>query len=259
MGQSIRHRVKQWVGVPVCDGIAPSKTLAKLANHIAKKRPIFDSVCDLSAMPKQEIDAIFSTIDVGEVWGVGRRIAEHLQAAGIDTVARLRDASPEWLRSQFGVVMERTGNELNGISCLALEEVSPAKKQIISSRSFGHPVITIDELRESVSTYMTRAAEKLRQQNSVCEAIQVFVQTNRFKESDRQYSNGVVVPLPNASCDTRLLVRVAMFGIEQIYLAGYFYKKAGVILQGISSASCSNNLFLQPSTTVNNRRRSCAH
>jgi DNA polymerase V len=237
MGQSIRQRVRQWVGVPVCVGIGHSKTLAKLANHIAKKRPAFDSVCDLTSMTPQGRDGIFSTIEVGEVWGIGRRLSEQLQASGIDTVARLRDASPAWLRSRFGVVVERTVNELNGISCLALEEVAPAKKQLIASRSFGQPVLTIDELGESVATYMTRAAEKLRHQGSVCEAIQVFVQTNRFKASDRQYSNAVVVPLPNASCDTRLLIRAALFGLEQIYLPGYYYKKAGVILQGISSAS----------------------
>ncbi|GAA4011968.1 Y-family DNA polymerase [Actimicrobium antarcticum] len=236
MGQSIRQRIRQWVGVPVCVGIGNSKTLAKLANHIAKKRPDFDSVCDLSSMTRQERDALFSTIDVGEVWGIGRRLSEHLRASGIDTVAQLRDASPAWLRSRFGVVIERTVNELNGLSCLALEEVAPAKKQIIASRSFGQPVLTIDELGESVSNYMTRAAEKLRRQNGVCEAIQVFVQTNPFKASDRQYSNGVVVPLPNASCDTRLLIRAALFGLAQIYRPGYYYKKAGVILQGISGA-----------------------
>ncbi|MEB0134573.1 Y-family DNA polymerase [Actimicrobium sp. CCC2.4] len=237
MGQSIRQRVKQWVGVPVCVGIGHSKTLAKLANHIAKKRPAFDSVCDLTALSPHEQDGIFSTIEAGEVWGIGRRLSAQLQAAGIETVAQLRDASPAWIRSRFGVVVERTVNELNGLSCLALEDVAPTKKQIIASRSFGQPVLTIDELGESVASYMTRAAEKLRLQGSVCEAIQVFVQTNSFKASDRQYSNAVVVPLPNASCDTRLLIRAALFGLEQIYRPGYYYKKAGVILQGISSAS----------------------
>ena len=237
MGQSIRQRVRQWIGVPVCVGIGPSKTLAKLANHIAKKRPTFNSVCDLSSMSAPEIDAILSTIEVGEVWGVGRRIAAHLNAAGIENIAQLRNASSSWMRAEFGVVMERTGNELNGLSCLALEDVAPAKKQIIASRSFGQPVITIDALGESVASYMTRAAEKLRRQQSVCEAIQVFVQTNRFKESDQQYSNSILVPLPNPSCDTRLLIRAAKFGLEHIYRPGYYYKKAGVILQGISSAS----------------------
>ena len=244
MGQSIRQRIRQWVGVPVCVGIAPSKTLAKLANHIAKKRPGYQSVCDLSALSVGDLAEVLATIDVGEVWGVGRRLAEQLRAAGITTVQQLRDAPLSWLRSSFGVVMERTGNELRGVSCLDLEEVAPAKKQIISSRSFGQPVLSFDELRESVATYMTRAAEKLRAQQSVCEAIQVFVMTNRFKATDRQYSNDVVVPLPNPSADTRLLVRAALFGLERIYRPGYYYKKAGVILQGISTDAVKQQSLL---------------
>ena len=244
MGQSIRQRIRQWVGVPVCVGIAPSKTLAKLANHIAKKRPHFNSVCDLSALPMHELEAILSTVDVGEVWGVGRRLSEQLRIAGVITVLQLRQAPLSWLRSSFGVVMERTGNELRGISCLDLEEVTPEKKQIISSRSFGQPVLTFDELRESVATYMTRAAEKLRAQQSVCEAVQVFVMTNRFKATDRQYSNDAVVPLPNPSADTRLLVRAALFGLARIYRPGYYYKKAGVILQGISTEAVKQQSLL---------------
>ena len=235
MGQSIRERIRQWLGMPVCVGIARSKTLAKLANHIAKKRPEYGSVCDLSALSEDELTTLLESIDVGEIWGIGRRLAEHLRAANISTVQQLRDAPLSWLRSSFGVVMERTGNELRGVSCLSLEEVSPAKKQIISSRSFGHSVLTFDELRECVATYMTRAAEKLRAQHSVCEAVQVFVMTNRFKATDRQYSNEALVPLPNPSADTRLLIRAAVFGLERIYRPGYLYKKAGVILQGISS------------------------
>ena len=133
--------------------------------------------------------------------------------------------------------MERTVNELNGISCLALEDVAPAKKQITASRSFDQPVLTTDELRESVSNYMSRAAEKLCRQHSVCEAIQVFVQTNRYRPTDLQYSNAVVVPLPSTSGDARLLVRAALFGLKQTYRPGYCYEKTGVILQGITAAS----------------------
>ena len=244
LGQSIRQRIRQWVGVPVCVGIAPTKTLAKLANHIAKKRPGYQSVCDLSALSASDLAALLATIDVGEVWGVGRRLAEHLRVAGITTVQQLHDAPLSWLRRCFGVVMERTCNELRGISCLVLEEIAPAKKQIISSRSFGHPVLTFDALRESVATYMTRAAEKLRAQNSVCEAVQIFVMTNRFKVTDHQYSNDAVVPLPNPSADTRLLIRAAVFGLERIYRPGYLYNKAGVILQGISTDAVKQQSLL---------------
>lgn len=236
MGQSIRHRLRQWTGLPVCVGIAPSKTLAKLANHVAKKRKKFDSVCDFAAMTESELDALFATIDVGEVWGVGGRIGARLRAMGVETVKALRDASPAWLRAHFGVVMERTGNELRGISCLKIEEIAPPKQQIMSSRSFGAMVTTIDELAEAVATYVARASEKLRQQDSVCGAIHVFIRTNPFRERDLQYSNGIVIPLPNPSNDSMMLTKAALFGLEKIFREGYLYKKAGVMLMALTDA-----------------------
>lgn len=249
LGQAIRQRVRQWTGLPVCVGIAPTKTLAKLANHIAKKRPQFNGVCDLAAMPAGEQDILLASIDVGEVWGVGPRIAAQLRAVGIDTVKALHDMPPVWLRAHFGVVMERTGVELRGLSCLALEEVAPPKKQIISSKSFGQMVVVVDDLREAVSTYMTRAAEKLRQQGSVCGAVQVFVQTNPFRAQDAQYSNAITVPLTLPTADTRYLIGAALYGLDKIYRPGYFYKKAGVILLDLSDASIEQgSLFVAPAS-----------
>ena len=233
MGQSIRQRIRQWTSLPVCVGFGATKTLAKLANHIAKKRSEFKGVCDLASMPSSQLDALLSSIEVDEVWGVGREISQHLNAAGIHTVKALRDTPTTWLRARFGVVMERIGYELKGISCLSLEEVSAPRKQIISSRSFGQLIYNLHELSESVASYMSSAAEKLRSQSSICNAIQVFIQTNPFREQDKQYSNCITVPLPNASSDTRLLVRTALFGLNRIYRKGYAYKKAGVILTGI--------------------------
>jgi len=237
MGQDIRQRVLQWTGLPVCVGIAPSKTLSKLANHLAKKKPEFNGVCDLTALCESETRTYFSSLDVGEVWGIGRRISERLRNMGIDTVQALRDTSPKDLRQHFGVVMERTVNELNGVSCLSLDEVSPAKKQIISSRSFGTLVTTYKELREAVSTYMLTAAEKLRQQDSICSAVHVFIHTNRFREQDAQYSNGMTVPLTEATNDTRRLIAAALYGLKRIYQPGYLYKKAGVMLLDLTPAS----------------------
>ncbi|SFM74000.1 DNA polymerase V [Nitrosomonas communis] len=237
IGQTIRHRIRQWTTLPVCVGFGTTKTLAKLANHIAKKQPSFNGVCDLSTMPHEQFEAWLSTIEVGEVWGVGRQLSLHLNAAGIKTVQALRATPPAWLRAKFGVVMERLGYELRGISCLALEELSAPKKQIISSRSFGQLIDSLTELSESVASFTSSAAERLRRQNSVCNAIQVFIQTNPFREQDKQYSNCMTVPLPNASSDTRLLVRAALFGPKRIYRPGYAYKKAGVILTGIDSAA----------------------
>lgn len=237
MGQSIRQRLRQWTGLPVCVGIAPTKTLAKLANHVAKNRKEFDSVCDFAAMPESELDALFATIDVGEVWGVGGKISVRLRSMGVETVKTLRDASPAWLRAHFGVVMERTGNELRGISCLDMEQVAPPKQQIMSSRSFGTMVTTIDELAEAVATYVARAAEKLRQQESVCGAIHVFIRTNPFRERDLQYSNGIVIPLPNPSSETMMLTKAALFRLEQLFRDGYLYKKAGVMLMALTDAT----------------------
>ena len=233
MGQSIRNRVRQWTSLPVCVGFGSTKTLAKLANHIAKKQTDFNGVCDLASMPSAQLEALLSVIEVGEVWGVGRRISQHLNTAGIKTVKALRDTPTAWLRAKFGVVMERIGYELRGISCLTLEEVSAPRKQIVSSRSFGQLIYGLNELNESVAYHISSAAEKLRHQHSVCNMIQVFIQTNPFRKQDKQYSNCITVPLPNASSDTRLLVKAALFGLRHIYQKGYAYKKAGVILTGI--------------------------
>lgn len=233
MGQSIRSRIHQWTSLPVCVGFGATKTLAKLANHIAKKQPEFNGVCDLSAMSANQLNTLLSLIEVGEVWGVGRQINQQLNVAGIYTVKALCDTPTTWLRAKFGVVMERISKELQGISCLSLEEISTPRKQIISSRSFGQRVYSLTELSESVAYHISSAAEKLRRQHSVCNAIQVFIQTNPFREQDKQYSNSMTIPLPNASSDTRLLIRAALFGLRHIYRKGYAYKKAGVILTGI--------------------------
>lgn len=246
MGQHIRHRILQWTGLPVCVGVASSKTLAKLANHVAKKWPEFASVCDFNAIPEPELDKLFASIDVGEVWGVGGRIGVRLREMGIETVKALRDAPTALLRAHFGVVMERTGNELRGISCLDMEDVISPKKQIVSSRSFGQLVLTIDELNEAAASYMTRAAEKLRRQHSVCAAIHVSVRTNPFRSQDKQYNNGVVVPLPEPTDDTRTLINAALFGLEHIYRPGYWYKKVGVMLLELSNAGQTQGSLFDP-------------
>jgi DNA polymerase V len=247
MGQQIRQRVKQWTGLPVCVGCGPTKTLAKIANHLAKKNPEFDGVCDLHAIPRPERLWWMSQLEVGEVWGVGRRIAKRLNAMGVETVLDLRNSSIKEIRAQFGVVMERTCNELRGISCLELEDVAPPKQQIMSSRSFGSPVTTLAELREAVASYVSRAAEKLRAQGSVSAAVQVYIQTNRFKESDLQYSEGLLVPLPDPTDDTRLLASAAILGLGLIFKPGYQYKKAGIMLTLISDkAKRQQTLFDDP-------------
>jgi DNA polymerase V len=143
--------------------------------------------------------------------------------------------------------MERTGNELRGLSCLALEEIAPAKKQIISSRSFGEMVTTYDGLREAVSTYTARAAEKMRRGKSICTGIHVFVQTNPFRAQDAQYNNGLTVPLTEATSDTRRLTAAALYGLKRIYRPGYLYKKAGVMLMELVPETMRQaSLFREP-------------
>lgn len=234
MGQQIRSRVKQWTGLPVCVGIGPSKTLAKFANHLAKKHAVFEGVCDLHTLTRPQRLQWMASVDVGEVWGVGSRIKKRLALMGIHSVLDLRNAPPKAMRQHFGVVMERTCNELRGISCLALEEVAPPKQQIISSRSFGQPVTALEDLRESVACYVATAAHKLRQQQSVAAAVQVFLATNRFNEREPQYSASTTVALLAASDDTLALTAAAIRGLDSLYRPGYRYKKAGVMLCELS-------------------------
>lgn len=235
MGQDIRSKVAQWTSLPVCVGIGQSKTLAKLANHVAKKFPLFDSVADFTTMSDARTAWLLQRIDVGEVWGVGRRISAKLRAMGINTVQDLKDAPSSTMRAHFGVVLERTCNELRGISCLELEEVVPPRKEIVSSRSFGSMVMTAAELGESISTYAARAGEKLRGQHSLCGAVHVFVQTNRFREKDEQYSNGITIPLVEPSADNRALAGAALHGLAMIFREGFKYKKAGIMLMDLQA------------------------
>lgn len=238
-GLQIRQRVRQWTGIPVCVGIGSSKTLAKLANHSAKKELVPDmanGVVDFNQLSNQALDQLFSNVDVGEVWGVGRRNKERLYGIGIQTVKDLRESSISRIKKEFNVVLARTVSELNGESCLALEEVAPPKQQIVSSRSFGQPVILLQDLNEAVVSYASRAAEKLRKQNHVAGAIQVFVQTNPFKPEEPQYNNGVTVKLLKPTDNTFALAEAALYGLKRIYRLGYAYKKAGVMLTDICPA-----------------------
>ncbi len=198
-GRRIRAQVRQWLGLPVCVGFGETKTLAKLANHVAKKQPGFGGVCDLAALSPAGRDALLEGIDVGEVWGVGHRGTPRLKALGLGNVKALRDADPKWLRREFSVVLERTVAELNGTPCIDLEETAPAKQQIMSSRAFGAYVYDLAGLEEAVATYVGRAAEKLRRQGSVAGAVQVYVRTNPFKADHPQYQRGLTVPLAEPS------------------------------------------------------------
>jgi DNA polymerase V len=242
--QAMRGTIKQSVGIPVCVGIAPSKTLSKLANHVAKKQKRYDSVCDFNAMPAQELDTLFAQIEAGEVWGVGRQSTSRLQQMGINSVLELKRSSAKRIRAGFGVVMERIVAELNGEVCLELDDVTPPRQQIICSRSFGMPVTLLADLEQAVIAYTTRAAEKLRHQHSLAGGIQVYIRTNPHKEKQHQHQQSMLLPLFEPTNDTRLLCRAALSGLQQIYRSGYAYQKAGVMLtEIIAIASRPRTLF----------------
>ena len=229
-GQRIRQRIKQWTGLPVCVGIGSTKTLAKLANHIAKKNQEFNGVCDLNGFSCEQQDQWFNRIDVGEVWGVGRRLAPKLHDMGIRTVLDLKQSDPARMRSHFSVVMEKMIREINGTSCIELEEMHQPKKQILSSRSFGIPVSDLPSLEESVSLYVSRAAEKLRRQQSHAGVVYVYIRTSPFNPRQKHYANGISLPLSTPSDSTIILTKAALWGLRKIYRRGYCYQKAGVML-----------------------------
>lgn len=248
-GQAMRERVLQWIGIPTCVGIAPSKTLAKMANHMAKKNVgrRWSGVCDLTAVPEHDRDELLGMVEVGEVWGVGRRLRERLVADGIATALDLKRASPSFVRSTVSVVLERTVHELNGIACYGFEAEAQPQKQIICSRSFGHPVLTQDDLSIAVRDFAATAAERLRRQGLKAGQVHVFIQTSAFRKKDKQYSAAVVVPLAVPVGDTLRLVEAALVGLAKLYKPGFRYAKAGVMLLDLTDRAVEQaDLFAGP-------------
>lgn len=227
-GQQVRERIGHWIGITVCVGIAPTKTLAKLANHAAKKYPATQGVVDLTNLDRQR--RLLALVPVDDVWGVGRRLSKRLNALGITTALDLANASPRAIRDQFSVVLERTVRELNGESCIELEEIPPTKKQIVCSRSFGEKVTQFELLREAVCEYATRATEKLRKEQQQAKVLTVFIRTSPFKDNEPQYSNSASGELLIPSCDTRDFIELASHLLKRIWKDGFRYAKAGVML-----------------------------
>ncbi len=227
-GQQVRERIGHWIGITVCVGIAPTKTLAKLANHAAKKYPATQGVVDLTNPERQR--RLLALVPVDDVWGVGRRLSKRLNALGITTALDLANASPRAIRDQFSVVLERTVRELNGESCIELEEIPPTKKQIVCSRSFGAKVTQFELLREAVCEYATRATEKLRKEQQQAKVMTVFIRTSPFKDNEPQYSNSASGELLIPSCDTRDFIELANHLLKRIWKDGFRYAKAGVML-----------------------------
>jgi DNA polymerase V len=244
IGHELRAAVWQEVGLPTCVGIGPTKTLAKLANHIAKsaeRKPgsypaRLARVCDVGAMSREEVDAHFAATEVGEVWGIGRKIGARLRESGIHTVLDLVRADTTTLRRQFSVVLEKTLVELRGTPCIGVDDAPAPRQQILVSRSFGKAVASMDGIVEAVSEFASRAAEKLRSQGSVCSAIHVFFRTSPFRTSDRQHEASSTLPLARPTADTRVLVNAATTAVRHLHRAGFNYAKAGVMLVDLQQA-----------------------
>lgn len=242
----LRQRILQWVGIPCGVGIGPTKTLAKLANHVAKtaeRKPgsypeKLAQVCDFSRLNRDELAEILKATDVGEVWGVGPRISEQLKEAGIRTVYELTRLDPATVRARWSVVLERTVRELQGTPCISLEEVASNKKEIACTRSFGKPVEGYQDLEEAVSEFASRAAEKLRKQGSVAAQVLAFVRTSPFRKCE-QYSRSMTIPLRRPTNDTRPIVQAALMALRAIYKPGFLLAKAGVMLMELTPDTLS--------------------
>ena len=238
LGRTLRAQVLQWTGLPTSVGFGSTKTLAKLANHVAKmadRRPGLYAarhaqVCDLGAATPAEQHAILAATEVGAVWGIGRRTGARLQAAGIHTVQDLAQADVATLRRQFSVVLEKTVLELRGIPCLEVDHEPAAQQQMMCSRSFGAPVTALAELEEVVSQFASRVTEKARRQQAAAGAVMVFIATSPHRSAEAQHSQSATLPLPRPSADSRVVVAAAVRAVQQLYRPGFRYAKAGVML-----------------------------
>jgi DNA polymerase V len=241
-GQRIKATVRRSTGIPVCVGMGPTKTLAKLANFAAKKWKQTDGVLDLSDPVRRE--RLMYIVPVNEVWGIGSRIAARLNQLGIHTVRDLACQPADRMQAQFNVVVARTVLELNGIPCLELKEIAPDKRQIVCSRSFSRRLTEYGELSQALAEFASRAAEKLRSQQSVAGHLSVFIRTNPFNPQEPQYQRSAGVRLPSATQDTRVLVGEAHRLLKELFRAGYRYHKCGVQLSHIQPAITPGQLDL---------------
>lgn len=232
-GLEIKAKVYKWTGVPCSLGISRTKTLAKAAQRFTKKHAEAQGVFDLTDPSDQE--AVLEETPVGEVWGVGPAYAKLLKGAGLDTARKLRDADRRWVRRRMTVVGARIVEELRGVSCIPLEKCPQGRKSVTCSRSFGVLVESLEELREAVAVYLTKAAERLRRARLTAGVVTVFINTSRFDPGPR-YSNSATFELAYSTDSTEELLGWALKGLEQIYRQGYRYKKAGVMLNRLAPA-----------------------
>ena len=247
---ALRAKVLRWTGIPVCIGVATTKLLAKLANRHAKKnKALTGGVFDLANYWDPE--GIMAATPTDGLWGVGKNLAQRLRRMGVKTALEFKQADPAAIRKSMGVVGERLLRELNGISCLELEEMPPDRKGVMASRSFGSAVETLEELEEALANHVARASEKVRRFGLLATRMEVFIQTNRFKKEEPQYCRGIAITLDRPTHSSAELMTVARGLLQQIYRPGYRYKKTGVQLVNlVSEDEYQPGLFDQPKAPI---------
>lgn len=253
--QAMRRQVRRDTGIPVSVGLSTSRTLAKVANHLAKKQAAYEGVCLLDP-DSQATRRVLERTPVTDLWGVARRTGGRLADLDIHTAWDLRQADPKRLRRQFSVVMERTVWELRGVDCIELDDMHVPKKQIMTSRSFGRLTSNTQDMREAVRHHASRGAEKLRKQQSLASALLVFVKTNPFRNDLPQHSQSMVVALPRPTDDSRLIVRTAAQGLKALYRPGHRYQKCGVMLMDLCDRAFEQQDLLADQQSDAERARS---
>ena len=249
-GHQIRNRVLQWVGIPTCVGIAPTKTLAKFCNHLAKKYPShFEGVVVWSNWSESIRMRALRSEAVNEIWGIGNRIASKLAAQGILTALDFVLAETATLRRRYGVTVERTQREMQGIACDGLHPKPAPKQNLVRSRSFGTRIDTLEALKAAITHHISSGAEALRKDKLMASSVSVFLHTDFFKESEPQYHNSQTISLTLPTSDTVLLNHAAQKILETIYRSGYLYKKCGIELQGLMPAGQIQADLWQSATT----------
>lgn len=234
--QEIHSKVRRYTGIPVCVGLAATRTLAKLANRAAKKVPGYAGVCVLSP-GAADAQALLEQTPLGDVWGVGHRLVERLALMGLYTAADLAAQDPKRIRRSFSVTLERTARELQGNPCIEMNDTDRPRDRIMTSRSFGRLTSNQDEIRQAIRQHAQRSAEKLRAQDSKARAVYVFLKTNRHRPDLAQYSPSAIVELPEPTDDSRQILHAATQALQAIYRPNYLFMKAGVMLIDLVDAN----------------------
>ena len=239
-GKKIRETILQWVGIPTSIGIATTKTLSKIANHIAKK----EKSGIVSLINKKNIDHILKKIEIRDVWGVGRQLSKFYINNGIFNANQLKNVSNNWIKKNSNVLSSRTAMELRGASCITLEIAQSKRKSCCVSRSFGKKVERLQELKESITNHCLNAAEKIRSESLLTKSITIFIRTSPFQKMEIHYSNSKTIDFPIATDNSIEIVKSAVFGLKSIFKKGYKYQKSGIILSGLcESKNYNDNLF----------------